>query len=97
MPLGAAGCCITVAWGRAVCLPRLRGETGQEGVRWSWCFRVRSMNGHLPVSEGVTATACVFMLDPKHQFYLCYSFSSPSPNSEKRLSPISLSVLLAMS
>lgn len=95
MPLDVAGCYITLEQGSVSATAR--GEAGQEDVGGAGCFRLRGMNRHLAVSEGVTAIACVFMLDPKHQFYLGYSFSNSSPNSEKHLSLISLSVLLAMS
>lgn len=87
VPLDVAGCYITLEQGSV-------SATARDGAG---CFRLRSKKRHLAVSEGVTATACIFMLDPKHQFYLGYSFSNSSPNSEKHLSLISLSVLLAMS
>lgn len=45
----------------------------------------------------ITATDYVSMVDPKPQFCQAYGSFNPSPNSEKHLSLVSLSVLLEMS
>lgn len=75
---------VTSPWsGAGQCVSHCqRGEAGQEDVGGAGCFRLRSMNRHLLVSEGVTAIACVFILDPKHQFYLGSNFPAPPPTQK---------------